>query len=84
MELTSTVFTLQRFGPSPSPNFKFYLGYEKLLYVGHSMGSTSFMVMNSLDQSWADRKPFKINLKLFRVNSENILSLTLTHSKLLK
>ena len=28
---------------------------EKIQYVGHSMGTTTFMVMNSLDQSWADK-----------------------------
>lgn len=30
-------------------------GYEKMFYVGHSMGSTTYMVMNSRNQSWADR-----------------------------
>ena len=30
-------------------------GKEKIQYVGHSMGTTTFMVMNSLDQSWADK-----------------------------
>jgi len=32
-----------------------HTGAEKLFYVGHSMGSTTYLVMNSLDQSWADR-----------------------------
>ena len=30
-------------------------GKEKIHYVGHSMGTTTFMAMNSVDQSWADR-----------------------------
>jgi len=30
-------------------------GAEKLFYVGHSMGSTTYLVMNSLNQTWADR-----------------------------
>jgi len=30
-------------------------GVEKLYYMGHSMGTTTFMVMNSLDASWADK-----------------------------
>merc|ERR1711962_61227 len=28
---------------------------EKIYYIGHSMGTTTFMVMNSLDPSWADK-----------------------------
>jgi len=36
-------------------------GKEKIYYVGHSMGSTTFMTMNSLDQSWAD----KVELAVF-------------------
>jgi len=32
-----------------------HTGKEKLFYIGHSMGSTTYLVMNSLDQSWADR-----------------------------
>jgi len=36
-------------------------GKEKIYYVGHSMGTTTYMVMNSLDQSWAD----KIELAVF-------------------
>ena len=27
----------------------------QLYYMGHSMGTTTFMVMNSLDASWADK-----------------------------
>jgi len=30
-------------------------GREKMFYVGHSMGSTTYLVMNSLNQTWADR-----------------------------
>jgi lysosomal acid lipase/cholesteryl ester hydrolase len=30
-------------------------GKEKMFYVGHSMGSTTYLVMNSLNQTWADR-----------------------------
>ena len=30
-------------------------GQEEMFYAGHSMGTTTFMVMNSLDQSWADK-----------------------------
>jgi len=30
-------------------------GREKLFYVGHSMGSTTYLVMNSLNNSWAER-----------------------------
>ena len=30
-------------------------GKEKIYYIGHSMGTTTYMVMNSLDQSWADK-----------------------------
>ena len=33
VELTSTFFTLQRFGPAPSPNFKFLFFSIALLYV---------------------------------------------------
>ena len=32
-----------------------YTGKEKIHYVGHSMGTTTYMAMNSVDQSWADR-----------------------------
>jgi len=28
---------------------------EKIYYIGHSMGTTTYMVMNSMDSSWADR-----------------------------
>ena len=30
-------------------------GKEKIYYVGHSMGTTTYMAMNSVDQSWAER-----------------------------
>merc|ERR1719228_169864 len=30
-------------------------GKEKIYYIGHSMGTTTFMAMNSMDQSWADK-----------------------------
>ena len=30
-------------------------GKEKIYYIGHSMGTSTFMAMNSLDQSWADK-----------------------------
>jgi len=30
-------------------------GKEKIFYVGHSLGTTTFFTMNSLDQSWAER-----------------------------
>jgi len=30
-------------------------GKEKMFYIGHSMGTTTYMVMNSLNQTWADR-----------------------------
>merc|ERR1712080_203787 len=30
-------------------------GKQKLLYVGHSLGTTTYFTMNSLDQSWADK-----------------------------
>jgi len=30
-------------------------GVSKLYYVGHSMGTTTYMAMNSVDPSWADR-----------------------------
>ena len=30
-------------------------GKEKIYYIGHSMGTTTYMVMNSMDQSWADK-----------------------------
>ena len=36
-------------------------GKEKIFYIGHSMGTTTYMVMNSLDQSWAD----KVELAVF-------------------
>ena len=36
-------------------------GKEKIYYIGHSMGTTTYMVMNSLDQSWAD----KVELAVF-------------------
>jgi len=29
-------------------------GKEKIYYIGHSMGTTTFMAMNSVNQSWAD------------------------------
>merc|ERR1712037_658872 len=34
---------------------------EKILYVGHSMGTTTYMAMNSMDQSWGD----KVELAVF-------------------
>jgi len=30
-------------------------GEEKIFYVGHSMGSTTYMLMNSLDPTWSDK-----------------------------
>ena len=36
-----------------------------MFYIGHSMGSTTYMVMNSLDQTWADRNTFKQIIYLF-------------------
>jgi len=30
-------------------------GKEKIYYIGHSMGTTTFLTMNSLDQSWAEK-----------------------------
>ena len=30
-------------------------GKEKIQYVGHSMGTTTFMALNTMDQSWADK-----------------------------
>ena len=27
----------------------------QIYYIGHSMGTTTFLAMNSLDQSWADK-----------------------------
>ena len=36
-------------------------GNKKIYYIGHSMGTTTYMVMNSLDQSWAD----KVELAVF-------------------
>jgi len=30
-------------------------GKEKIYYIGHSMGTTTYMVMNSMDQSWGDK-----------------------------
>merc|ERR1712241_713817 len=46
-----------------------HTGKEKLFYIGHSMGSTTYLVMNSLDQSWADRKLiFFILLSILSVN----------------
>ena len=33
----------------------------QILYVGHSMGTTTYMAMNSMDQSWAD----KVELAVF-------------------
>ena len=30
-------------------------GKEKIYYIGHSMGTTTYMAMNSMDQSWADK-----------------------------
>ena len=30
-------------------------GKEKIYYIGHSMGTTTYMAMNSLDQTWADK-----------------------------
>ena len=32
-----------------------------MFYVGHSMGTTTYMAMNSMDQSWAD----KVELAVF-------------------
>merc|ERR1719209_2901889 len=28
---------------------------QKIYYVGHSMGTTTYMAMNSLDPTWADK-----------------------------
>ena len=33
----------------------------QIFYVGHSMGTTTYMAMNSMDQSWAD----KVELAVF-------------------
>ena len=33
----------------------------QIFYVGHSMGTTTYMAMNSVDQSWAD----KVELAVF-------------------
>jgi len=30
-------------------------GKEKIYYIGHSMGTTTYMAMNSVDQTWADK-----------------------------
>jgi lysosomal acid lipase/cholesteryl ester hydrolase len=30
-------------------------GKEKIYFVGHSLGTSTFMAMNSMDQSWADK-----------------------------
>jgi len=30
-------------------------GQEKIYYIGHSMGTTTYMAMNSMDASWADK-----------------------------
>jgi len=32
-----------------------HTGKEKIYYIGHSMGTTTYMAMNSKDQSWADK-----------------------------
>lgn len=32
-----------------------HTGKEKIYYIGHSMGTTTFLTMNSLDQTWADK-----------------------------
>ena len=32
-----------------------HTGKEKIYYMGHSMGTTTYMAMNSMDQSWGDR-----------------------------
>jgi len=34
---------------------------EKIFYVGHSMGTTTYMAMNSMDQSWSE----KVELAIF-------------------
>ena len=39
-----------------------YTGKEKIHYVGHSMGTTTYMAMNSVDQSWADRVELAVML----------------------
>ena len=39
-------------------NHSLYIGKEKMFYIGHSMGTTTYMVMNSLNQTWADRHNF--------------------------
>ena len=38
-----------------------FTGKEKIYYIGHSMGTTTYMAMNSMDQSWAD----KVELAVF-------------------
>ena len=40
VELTSTFFTLQRYGPSPSPNFKFCIVSVTKSYVDESCNVT--------------------------------------------
>ena len=37
-------------------------GKEKLYYIGHSMGTSTFMAMNSVNQSWADHVELAILL----------------------
>ena len=30
-------------------------GKDKIYYMGHSMGTTTYMAMNSMDQTWAEK-----------------------------
>ncbi len=51
MELTSTLFTLQRFGPSPSPNFKKQILLKRIaLFICDffSLSEAFFMEKNCL------------------------------------
>ena len=29
--------------------------YSQIYYIGHSMGTTTYMAMNSMDPTWADK-----------------------------
>ena len=31
------------------------IAFSQIYYVGHSMGTTTYMAMNSMDPTWADK-----------------------------
>ena len=46
--------------------------YSQIYYVGHSMGTTTYMAMNSMDPTWADKVGYEYNgLYYLPLSSDN-------------